>query len=551
MNVDRRTFITGIAALAAGAKFMQRAPTANAAPVRTRGGHADRFLFLDREYIDRMDGLEIRGHRAKRFSGNPLFTRKYPWEKTRLQLYGRCIVHNPERQLYQMYYLAQPHGTHFPNVRVGGATKVGFVTLPAYAESSDGIHWERPLRRDVPFEDIAETNLLDINFGQSFEPSVIWDRHDPDPGRRYKAFIWDQRFRLPLPGKLDYRRAAPSLAFPRGLLLDQLIRDEAGNIVYEQPYNDFGIMVAFSADGIHWAKHPEWVFRCYSDTGQSVVYDSNLGKYVGYGRFNQMKDSPAFYIGRNVARVESTDFIHWSEPELVLAGDDQDPDSLQINSMPVDLYEGLYIGIMELDVRPHPNPHRQIQLAVSRDGRRWTRVADRSPAIEEPPSGAWDEGDGAVYDRAGGKDGSEPHGFVRPASGLFINGDQVRMYYSNTSGRDVFGGVGMATWRRDGFVSLHAGDDGGELLTRAFVPSGPELHLNIDASQGESTIRACDFQGRPLTGWEIDQPSVPIRGDQIDAVVRWTDSDFDQRVGKATTLRIRMRNADLYSFWTR
>ena len=124
------------------------------------------------------------------------------------------------------------------------------------------------------------------------------------------------------------------------------------------------------------------------------------------------------------------------------------------------------------------------------------------------------------------------------------------MYYSNTSGRDVFGGIGMATWRRDGFVSLHAGQDGGELLTRAFVPTGRELHLNIDASDGEATVQVCDFQGKPLTGWKINHPSDPIRGNQVDTTVRWTSSDFDQRVGKATTLRIRLRNADLYSFST-
>jgi hypothetical protein len=108
----------------------------------------------------------------------------------------------------------------------------------------------------------------------------------------------------------------------------------------------------------------------------------------------------------------------------------------------------------------------------------------------------------------------------------------------------------MARWRRDGFVSLRAGDIAGELLTRAFVPTGPEVHLNIDASVGEVTVHACDFQGQPLRGWNIDQWSQVIRGNHLDTVVRWNASDFNQRVGKATTLRIQMRNADLYSFWT-
>src|SRR5208337_1179670 len=110
----------------------------------------------------------------------------------------------------------------------------------------------------------------------------------------------------------------------------------------------------FSADGINWRKHPGWVFKCYSDTGQTVLYDPRSNKYLGFGRFNQMNNSPAYFVGRNVSLVESADFIHWSEPELVLAGDSRDPESLQINSMPTDLYEGVYIGIMEVDVRPFP-----------------------------------------------------------------------------------------------------------------------------------------------------------------------------------------------------
>ena len=265
---------------------------------------------------------------------------------------------------------------------------------------------------------------------------------------------------------------------------------------------------------------------------------------MAFGRFNQQKESPAYYVGRNVTRVESTDFIHWSEPELVLAGDSQDPESFQINDMAVDFYEGLYVGIMAVDVRarakPVARPGRPTEMAVSRDGFRWTRVANRSPIAmfdqtyqytsEEPPSKAWD---------AGGS---------RPATRLFVHDGEIRMYYS--ADNRVSMGVGMATWRRDGFVSLHAGSEGGELLTRAFIPTSPDLQLNIDASQGEATVRVCDFQGRPLEGWKIDHPSEPIRGDQLDTTVRWADSDFGQRVGKATTLRIKMRNADLYSYWT-
>lgn len=267
LKVHRRGFIAKCAALAFAAGIPNHLPEARVLPSEDRRGRISCCLFLDDTKIDHMQGLEVQGHPAKRYACNPLFVRKYFWEKTGLQLYGRSIVYNPERKLYQTFYLAQPNLSHWPNVRVGWIRKVGFVTLPAYAESGDGVHGKRPLRRDVPFDNINETNLLDLVSGKSYEPSVMYDPHDADPNRRYKAFIWDQNFELPLPGKLDYRRAKPSLSFPRGLLISQIIRDKSGKTIYEKRYNDYGIRVAFSPDGIHWKKHPGWAFRCYSDTG--------------------------------------------------------------------------------------------------------------------------------------------------------------------------------------------------------------------------------------------------------------------------------------------
>ena len=505
----------------------------------------NRRLFLDDGHIAKMHGLERRPHPARRYAGNPVMVKELPWEKLRLQLYGRCVVYNRQRRLFQLFYVAQPAADHYPNLRVGGSTKVGYVTLPAYAESEDGIHWDRPLRSDVSFEDRHLTNLLDLHDGQSFEAGVLYDQQDPDGQRRYKAFVWDQHFVRPMPGTIEYERT------PKGRSARLL--DEEGNVVFEQPYNDFGIRVAFSADGIHWNKHPGWVIPCYSDTGHSPLYDASLGKYVAFGRFNWAsftsgevtydgtRPATAYHVGRSVCRVESEDFLNWSDPELVLAADHEDPESFQINSMPVDLYEGLYIGLMEVDQRPIRDGGLPLQLAASRDGRQWTRVADRATFLEPAVEGEWDDDGGA--------------GSVRPATGLFVVDDQVRFYYSGGTPQEPLYGMGVASWRRDGFVSLHAGSEGGELLTRSFVVDGRELHLNIDASQGEATVQLCNLQGEPTLGWywegqEESRPSEPVRGDHLDVVVRWTDGGITQRIGKPVTLHIHLRNADLYSFWT-
>ena len=501
----------------------------------------DRCLFLDDGHIARLNGVRREPHAAERYPGNPLLTKQYPWEGARLQLYGSSVVYNAELERFQMFYMAQPLQGHWPNVTVGGKRKIGHVTLPAYAESTDGLDWQRPLDGGLTYEDVVETNLLDLEDGTSFEPGILYDAHDPDPDRRLKALVWDQHFDLPAPGELRYERANDGTR--------KMILDDGGKVVYEQIYDDWGMRVAFSRDGRHWQKRPGWVLPCYSDTGQSPLYDPRLGRYVAFGRFNHARlpdGAGDFYVGRGVARMESEDFEQWSFPEHVLGADDQDPEGFQINSMPADIYEGLYLGLLETDVRPK---RLGMQLAVSRDGRDWTRVADRFVFLgqQEDPD-AWDQ--------------AAPTDWVRPATGLHTVGDEVRFYYNAGPLTDGCYGIGMARWRRDGFVSLTAGSDGGEVVTRSFLVDGPALHLNLDAA-GEVRVKICDLQGHPLdvtpqasmyrelasapsTDW-----SAPINGDHVDAVVGWPGgADLRGLRGRLITLRLQLRDARLYSFWT-
>jgi hypothetical protein len=75
-------------------------------------------------------------------------------------------------------------------------------------------------------------------------------------------------------------------------------------------------------------------------------------------------------------------------------------------------------------------------------------------------------------------------------------------------------GVGLATLRRDGFVSINVGVDGGTMTTRAFVFLGDTLVLNADASQGSVSVEALDLDGKPIDGFGIDA-SVTLTKDDI------------------------------------
>jgi hypothetical protein len=201
-----------------------------------------------------------------------------------------------------------------------------------------------------------------------------------------------------------------------------------------------------------------------------------------------------------------------------------------------------------------------LQLTCSRDGFSWTRVGERAGILQSGAPGAWDD--------AG----------VRVGSGPIPVGDRVFFFYSGAGKGEAHRALvpGASWWRRDGFVSLQAGAETGELLTRPFILRGPHLHLNIDASGGEAAVQVCDAQGfpyhgwakrfptlvadntinpginpndRPEHGWGVSEWSQPIRGDQLDATVQWANNDLASRIGKPISLRVRLRNADLYSYW--
>jgi hypothetical protein len=103
--------------------------------------------------------------------------------------------------------------------------------------------------------------------------------------------------------------------------------------------------------------------------------------------------------------------------------------------------------------------------------------------------------------------------------------------------------------RVDGFVSVHAPYEGGELLTRPFTFTGGELELNFAGSPaGGLQVELQDGEGNALEGYRLEECPEMI-GDVIDRVVVWgKGSDLSPLAGKTVRLRFVMRDTDLYSF---
>jgi len=104
------------------------------------------------------------------------------------------------------------------------------------------------------------------------------------------------------------------------------------------------------------------------------------------------------------------------------------------------------------------------------------------------------------------------------------------------------------TVRVDGFVSVHAGFKGGQIVTKPLTFKGRELAMNFSTSAaGSVAVEMQDETGKPLPGRSLkDCPD--IYGDSIEQVVRWSDgSDVSRFAGKRVRLRFVLKDADLYA----
>ena len=272
---------------------------------------------------------------------NPLFVENRPWEVRLDNLYAN-LVHDAAagvcRCWYSPFIVDEAEKTTPPGRRaaVRYAPTVREMGV-CYAESRDGLRWEKPALGLCEFEGSLRNNIV---LRGPHGSGVFRDEHESDPSRRYKFF---------------YAR------------------------------DDHVMEVAFSADGLRWTKPVSCrAIEAIGDTHNNALWAPALDRYVG---FTRLWSKGAYQGVRVVGRTESPDFVHWTRAEPVLQGLD---DAHQLYAMPVFRYGEGYLGLamifdtVEDRVRP--------ELAWSPDTVRWERVAPGEPLIPNGPEGAWDWG---------------------------------------------------------------------------------------------------------------------------------------------------------------
>ncbi len=462
---------------------------------------SNRYLFLDLHDVTRVEQLYRRVHQPVKHPENPILKPGNPWEAT-ASLYGTVLYIESEK-LFKMWYLTGPYVQGMTRVR--GRKALGNITLLAYAVSSDGIHWEKPVLNQLDFEGSTENNLVDLGRTNCEGIAVLYDERDPDPGKRYKGFYWEHG------GE------------------NVIVKRADGRLLWGEGEGD-GMWLSYSPDGVHWTNYEgNPVIAMGSDTTQSLVWDPRIGKYVVFGRFGAG--------GRKTGRAESEDCVHFSEPKLVFECDEIDEEGTQIYGMPTNIYEGIYLGMMWV-YREGVDGTIDTSLATSRDGIHWERTLDRQTFLPLGSVGSWEDG------------------MVRISQNFLTVGDQIYLYYGGVQGahggrkfskveRSHKPALGLATIRRDGFVSLDAGDQEGYLLTKPIILSGGDLHINVDSPTGYVIAVVADDLGRPLGGCAASEP---VSRDGLDHTVIF-ERPLWELSGREVRLSLRLRNASLYSYW--
>jgi len=301
-----------------------------------------------------------------------------------------------------------------------------------------------------------------------------------------------------------------------------------------------GIYSMTSPDGLNWTHTPEPVFHYHPRPGtndlgpvgdaQSLMIDTLQRRYVAY-----LRSLP------HRAQSVSQDFITWTPPVVRLQARDGETVNTIYNHMGF-VYGDRYLGLLTYFVRDPKDPLLTVRLLTSRDGENWQRPETGKPLIDVGDIGEWDR-------------------FLVMLTGAppIRVGEKLYIYYRGLANRhgpyeghdDAFrqgGGIGLATLRLDGFASLDASYDGGQVTTRPFRTQGRELTVNAKAEFGRLRVEVLDESGNAIPGFGRNDCQV-MQVDSVNQPIRWKENALlNSLKDRPIRLRFHLENVRFYSF---
>lgn len=313
-----------------------------------------------------------------------------------------------------------------------------------------------------------------------------------------------------------------------------------------------------SADGIHWRRFRDEPLLSKQDMpfphihlfdSQNLVFWSDAEQcYVCYFRV---------WDGlRRIARSTSNDFATWTPAVLMQTIHDEGENGPQ--PAPA---EHLYTNQTSPYFRA---PHIYVAIAARFFEGRRVLSASQAKAINVNPDYFNDTSDSVFMTSRGGNvyDRTFLIGYIKPGIGarnwvsrtnypalnIVQTGAEEMSLYVNHDYAQPTAHLRRYSLRLDGFASVRAGAQEGELLTKPFVFTGSELHINFATSAaGSVRFELQSSAGQALSGFSIDDCQEQI-GNEIDRKVSWkNNASLASLNGESVRLRCVLRDADLFS----
>jgi hypothetical protein len=281
-----------------------------------------------------------------------------------------------------------------------------------------------------------------------------------------------------------------------------------------------GLVAFISADGIRWSKlrtEPviTWTREYAFDSQNVSFWSESEGCYVCY--FRHFLDKQL----RSICRTTSQDFVNWTEP---------------VPMRPNFPGEHLYTSLT------HPY-FRAPHLYIATPTRFHPSRGESTDILLMTARG------GSPYDR------TFREAFIRPGLdparwGNRSNYAALNIVQTGAEEMSVYvTPFRRFTMRLDGFASVHAGADPGELVTHPLKFSGNRLLINYSTSAGgavQAELQTPD--GRAIPGFALADCR-PIVGDAIEHRVIWGtgNGDLSAMAGQPVRLRFVLTDADVFS----
>ncbi len=451
--------------------------------IQTSDQPRSRFLLLDSRIVESTRNAVLRVGSIKKHASNPLFVEDRPWEQRFDNFYGN-VFFDAEADLYKCWYspFIVDHSARGKSLKqrrrqpyTGHKNREMGI---CYATSKDGLCWTKPVLGLVEYDNSRKNNIV---WRGPHGAGVFRDERENDRARRYKMIFK-------------------------------------------------GLAVSFSADGLTWSRAlaVDGV-NVAGDTHNNALWTPTLNRYVAYtrtwvrnGRLIEGSETKTNHSwARQVTRIESSDFVHWSPAEVVIEGTSWER---QPYAMPVFHHGGVYLGL--LAVHDQISDRAWTELAWSPDSTVWHRIAPGTALI--PCSStelAYDYG--CVY---------------ACASPVFLD-NEIRLFYGGSDWLHFGwrnGCLALATLRPDGFAGLEQErtHEPAKIQTAPLPYRGEDLRISADIAQGGSVeCRLLDMAGDLIASGELRRTST-------DALVLLGRKSWPKqvRIGFALT------SAKLYSF---